>query len=211
VAQEQVASFDPLAPPEAALTTKDMTMARAKQPPRGTTKDDLSASDKSSTTPEDEGVVANEEEPVAETEDTTPLEAEAPLLDEAVSSTETESTIEAVNPEPVLEPALVEAASEAASQAKILLSGPTAVAASSDPASFHSVLAETTHYSKTSLENGWIFLEDFLGAKSLEGAVRVQSEYIKTSYVDFITYLTKVLFIYSKLAQKTLERRTRIG
>jgi hypothetical protein len=67
------------------------------------------------------------------------------------------------------------------------------------------IAAETTDYSKKSLESGTAFLEKLLGVKSLESAIQLQSEYAKTSYADFVAQATKIGELYSNLAKDTLK------
>jgi hypothetical protein len=67
------------------------------------------------------------------------------------------------------------------------------------------IAAETTDYSKKSLEGGSAFLEKLLGAKSFESAVQLQSEYAKASYADFVAQATKIGELSSNLAKDTLK------
>jgi phasin family protein len=67
------------------------------------------------------------------------------------------------------------------------------------------IAAETTDYSKKSLENGSAFLEKLLGVKSLEAAIQLQSEFAKTSYADFVAEATKLGELYSNLAKEAFK------
>jgi len=67
------------------------------------------------------------------------------------------------------------------------------------------IAAETTDYSKKSLESGSAFLEKLFGVKSLEPAIQLQSEYAKTAYADFITQATKIGELYSNLAKEAFK------
>jgi phasin family protein len=67
------------------------------------------------------------------------------------------------------------------------------------------IAAETTDYSKKSLENGSAFLEKLLGVKSLEAAIQLQSEFAKTSYADFVAEATKLGELYSNLAKEVFK------
>jgi membrane protein involved in colicin uptake len=78
-------------------------------------------------------------------------------------------------------------------------------------ARFETIAAETIDYSKKSLQNGSAFVEKLLGAKSFESAIHIRSEYAKTSYADFVAYLTKMGGLYAKLAKEACDRRSRIG
>jgi hypothetical protein len=67
------------------------------------------------------------------------------------------------------------------------------------------IAAETTDYSKKSLENGSAFLEKVLGVKSLESAIQLQSEYAKSAYADFVAQATKIGELYSHLAKEAFK------
>jgi phasin family protein len=67
------------------------------------------------------------------------------------------------------------------------------------------IAAETTDYSKKSLESGSAFLEKLLGVKSLESAIQLQSEYAKASYADFVAQATKIGELYSNLAKEAFK------
>ena len=51
---------------------------------------------------------------------------------------------------------------------------------------------ETQDYSKKAMETGSAAMEDLLAAKSLDKAVEVQSDYVKTAYESFVSQATKV-------------------
>ncbi|MFL5000610.1 MAG: phasin family protein, partial [Xanthobacteraceae bacterium] len=55
---------------------------------------------------------------------------------------------------------------------------------------FQAIAAEVTNYAKKSFEDGTAAMERLLGAKTLEKAIEVQSEYVKTSYEGFVTEAT---------------------
>jgi hypothetical protein len=67
------------------------------------------------------------------------------------------------------------------------------------------IAAETTDYSKKSLESGAAFLEKLLGMKSLDLAIQLQSEYAKDSYADFTALATKLSKLYSDLAKDSFK------
>ncbi len=67
------------------------------------------------------------------------------------------------------------------------------------------IAAETTDYSKKTLESGSAFLEKLLGSKSLETAIQLQSEYAKASYADFVAQATKMGELYSSLAKEAFK------
>jgi hypothetical protein len=200
-------------------------MARAKQPPRVRTKQDPS------TKVEDEALVPTDDESIPETdidalgeaEDAAPgeVEDEAPVVTEAPVAAEVEAPIEVEARSENGDLIAVEAPAEAqpGAEAETLVSSglgedqlqPLAAEANIHVVSYNTVLSEATDYSKTSLKNNCIFVKEILGAKSFESAVRIQSDYAKTSYIDFVTYLTRILAIYSKLTHSAFERRSHIA
>ena len=57
-------------------------------------------------------------------------------------------------------------------------------------------------YSKKAFEDSAAAWEKLVGAKSLEKALEVQSEYLKSSYEDFIAQSTKLGELYVDLARE---------
>jgi len=64
------------------------------------------------------------------------------------------------------------------------------------------IAAEIADYSKKSFEESTAVLEKLMGAKSLEKAMEVQSEYLKSSYEDFVAQSTKLSELYAGLAKE---------
>ncbi len=64
------------------------------------------------------------------------------------------------------------------------------------------IAAEMADYSKKSFEEGTAATEKLFGAKSLEKAIEVQSDYFKTAYESFVSEATKLGELYSDLAQE---------
>jgi hypothetical protein len=62
---------------------------------------------------------------------------------------------------------------------------------------------ETQDYSKKAMETGSAAMEDLLAAKSLDKAVEVQSDYMKTAYEAFVGQATKVNEMFVDLAKET--------
>jgi hypothetical protein len=60
-----------------------------------------------------------------------------------------------------------------------------------------------TDYSKKAFQDGAAATEKLMGAKSLEKAVEVQSDYLKTAYEGFVSQTAKLGQLYSDLAQET--------
>jgi hypothetical protein len=67
------------------------------------------------------------------------------------------------------------------------------------------IAAETTDYSKKSLESSSAFIEKLLGAKSLDNAIQIQSEYAKTTYEGFVAQATKIGELYTNLAKEAFK------
>jgi hypothetical protein len=67
------------------------------------------------------------------------------------------------------------------------------------------IASEMAEYSKKSFEGGNKALEKLLGARTLEQAVEVQSEFAKAACEDFVAELTKISEHYADLAKETLK------
>ena len=68
---------------------------------------------------------------------------------------------------------------------------------------WQAIATEFADYSKKSFEDGSAALEKLFGAKSLEKAIEVQSDYVKTTYEGFIAEATKLSELYTDLAKET--------
>lgn len=62
---------------------------------------------------------------------------------------------------------------------------------------------ETQDYSKKTMETGSAAVESLLAAKSLDKAVEVQSDYVKSSYEAFVAQATKVNEMLVDMAKET--------
>ena len=69
--------------------------------------------------------------------------------------------------------------------------------------SWQAIATEVADYSKKSFEHGSAALESLLGAKSLEKAIEIQSDYVKTSYEGFVAQSSKIGELYTDLAKET--------
>jgi phasin family protein len=78
-------------------------------------------------------------------------------------------------------------------------------AAASLAKGFQTIAAETTDYSKKSLEANSAYVEKLLGAKSLDDAIETQSEYAKSAYEGFVTQATKMGELYADLAKEAFK------
>ena len=68
---------------------------------------------------------------------------------------------------------------------------------------WQAIATEYADYSKKSFEDGSAALEKLFGAKSLEKAIEVQSDYVKTAYEGFVAEATKLGELYTDLAKET--------
>ena len=68
--------------------------------------------------------------------------------------------------------------------------------------SAQAIAMEMADYSKKAFEDGAAATERLFGAKSLESAVEVQSDYLKGAYEGFMSQTAKLGQLYSDLAQE---------
>jgi hypothetical protein len=67
------------------------------------------------------------------------------------------------------------------------------------------IASQFADYSKRSLEQGTKTVENLLGAKSLDKAVEVQTEYARVAYEDYVSHATKLGQLYTDLARETFK------
>jgi hypothetical protein len=77
-----------------------------------------------------------------------------------------------------------------------------ASAASSFTGTFQIFASEATDYSKKCLESGSAFTEKLREAKSLESAIKIQSDYATSAYAEFVAYLVKMSDHYCNLFKR---------
>jgi hypothetical protein len=58
--------------------------------------------------------------------------------------------------------------------------------------SFQAIAAEVTDYSKTAFQDGTRAFEQLIGAKSVEQAIEIQSQYAKKAYETHIAEMSKL-------------------
>ena len=68
---------------------------------------------------------------------------------------------------------------------------------------WQAIATEFADYSKKNFEHTSATLEKLLGAKSLDKAIEVQSNYVKTAYEGFVAEATKMGELYTDLAKET--------
>ncbi len=67
------------------------------------------------------------------------------------------------------------------------------------------VANEIAEYSKSSFDSGSKAMEKLFGAKSLDKAIEVQSEYAKSMFEDFTARTTKIGQLYSDLGKEVFK------
>jgi phasin family protein len=67
------------------------------------------------------------------------------------------------------------------------------------------IAAETAEYSKQAMSAGGEVVEKLLGAKTIESAIQIQSEYAKSSYEGFVAKSTKINEILVKVASEAIK------
>jgi len=68
--------------------------------------------------------------------------------------------------------------------------------------SAQAIAAEVVDYSKKSIAGSTAAWEKLMGAKTVEGAMEVQSAYLKSSYEDFVAEATKLGELYVDFAKE---------
>jgi hypothetical protein len=69
--------------------------------------------------------------------------------------------------------------------------------------SVQAIAVEMADYSKKVFEQGTAATEKLIGAKSLEKAFEVQSDYVKSAYEGFVAEATKLGELYADLAKES--------
>jgi hypothetical protein len=69
--------------------------------------------------------------------------------------------------------------------------------------SLQNITVEWADYSKKAFEEGTAATEKLLGAKSLDKAVEVQTDYLRSAYERFVTQASKLGELYADMAQET--------
>ena len=65
--------------------------------------------------------------------------------------------------------------------------------------------AESTDYAKKAFTTGSAVYEKLLGARSVEAAIQIQTEYLKQAYEGFVAQAGKVSELYAKVANDALK------
>jgi hypothetical protein len=69
--------------------------------------------------------------------------------------------------------------------------------------SVQAIAVEVADYSKKSFEQSTAAMEKLFGAKSIEKAIEVQSDYVKSTYEGFVAEATKLGELYTELAKES--------
>ena len=70
------------------------------------------------------------------------------------------------------------------------------------------IATEAADFARKSFEQGTATFEKLVGAKSLDKAIEIHTDYLKTSYEGFVAQSTKITELYANVAKeafKTLE------
>ena len=67
------------------------------------------------------------------------------------------------------------------------------------------IATEVADYSKKAFEQTSAVAEKLAGAKTLDKAVEIQTEYAKTAYEGFVAYASKLGELYTNLAKETVK------
>ncbi|WP_034996783.1 phasin family protein [Beijerinckia mobilis] len=78
-------------------------------------------------------------------------------------------------------------------------------AASAFAKNVQAIATEASDYSKRSIDHSSAFFEKLLGAKTLDTAIQIQSEFAKTSYAGFVAQATKFGELYTALAKEAFQ------
>ena len=74
---------------------------------------------------------------------------------------------------------------------------------------FQAITTEVTDYSKKAMEDSTRAFEQLSGAKSVEQAVEIQSQFAKKAYDAHIAQMTKLGEMYVSLAQNSFKPQAR--
>jgi hypothetical protein len=69
--------------------------------------------------------------------------------------------------------------------------------------SVQAIAAEVADYSKKSFEDASAAAEKLLGAKSIEKAIEIQTDYAKSAYEGFVAGATRIGELYADLTKET--------
>jgi phasin family protein len=68
---------------------------------------------------------------------------------------------------------------------------------------FQAIASEVADYQKKSFEDGTAAIEKLLGARTLDKAFEVQTEFYKSAYEGFVSKATKIGELYADIAKES--------
>jgi hypothetical protein len=71
--------------------------------------------------------------------------------------------------------------------------------------SAQAIAVETADYAKKSYEQGTATLEKLVGARTVDKAIEIQTDYLKTAYEGFVAQSTKLGELYANFAKEALK------
>ena len=71
--------------------------------------------------------------------------------------------------------------------------------------SAQAIAVEAADYAKKSFEQSTATLEKLVGAKTLDRAIEIQTDYVKTAYEGFVAQSTKMGELYAGLAKEAFK------
>jgi len=67
------------------------------------------------------------------------------------------------------------------------------------------IARESTEYSKKAFSSASAVFEKLLGAKTIESAIQIQTDFAKSSYEGFVAQATKMSDLFAKVATEALK------
>ena len=67
------------------------------------------------------------------------------------------------------------------------------------------IAVETADFAKKSFETGSATMEKLIGAKTLDKALEIQTDYVKSAYEGFIAQSTRMSELYASLAKEAFK------
>ena len=67
------------------------------------------------------------------------------------------------------------------------------------------ITVETADYAKKAFEQGTATVEKLVGAKTLEKAIEIQADYVRSAYEGFVAQSAKIGELYANLAKDALK------
>ncbi|ANW01427.1 phasin family protein [Bradyrhizobium icense] len=129
-----------------------------------------------------------------------PAHAESPKVDQPA----VDEPVVATSPEPEPTPAPSQA-EPAPAEAPSIRSAPVEPAAATAPVSLQTIANAYRDYTRKSLEDFGSFVEQLSGARSLDKAMTVQSEFVKRAYETSVAESQKICELHNRLAKQSLQ------